>query len=62
MRHQIREVGCWPLEAQIRVEDELVSWSAFTQPHRPDRDYLDFGPFTFRRTHYDQAVREAVDS
>lgn len=54
------ELGCWPLEARVLVDDNLVTWQDFAQPHRPKRDYGSFGPFTFHRTQYDQAVREAV--
>ncbi|MFC7531789.1 hypothetical protein [Actinoplanes sp. GCM10030250] len=54
------EVGCWPLESQVLVEKDLVTWRGFTQPFRPQRDYGSFGPFTFRRNQYDSAVREAV--
>jgi len=46
--------------AQIQVDDESVTWTAFAQPHRPAWDYSGFGPFMFRRTQYDEAVREAV--
>jgi hypothetical protein len=54
------EVGCWPLECQIHVEDDLVTWRGFAQPFRPQRDYGSFGPFTFRRSQYDAAVRQAA--
>jgi hypothetical protein len=54
------EVGCWPLEAQVIVENDLVTWRGFAQPYRPRRDYGSFGPFTFRRSQYESAVRDAV--
>jgi hypothetical protein len=54
------EVGCWPLEACVLIGDDLVTWRGFAQPHRPTRDYGSFGPFTFRRSQYERAVREAV--
>ena len=54
------EVGCWPLQARIQVAPDFVTWTAFTQPHRADRDYSDFGPFTFRRTQYDEAVQACL--
>ena len=54
------EVGCWPLEAHILIDDDVVTWRGFTQPHRPKRDYADFGPFTFRRSQYNRAVRHAA--
>ena len=59
------EWGCWPLMARITVADDLVTWDAFEQPHRPARDYTAFGPFQFDRHQYDDAVRElsaTVDS
>jgi hypothetical protein len=54
------EVGCWPLEAQVLIEHDLVTWRSFAQPFRPQRDYGDFGPFTFRRSQYEGAVRETA--
>ena len=54
------EVGCWPLEARVLVDEAMVTWRGFTQPHRPKRDYGSFGPFVFRRSQYDHAVRKAV--
>ncbi|MFB2597476.1 hypothetical protein ACEXQE_06775 [Herbiconiux sp. P17] len=54
------EVGCWPLSAEVAVTDATVVWSGFSQPHRPQRDYMRFGPFEFDRAQYDAAVREAV--
>jgi hypothetical protein len=56
------ELGCWPLQARIQADDDWVTWTAFTQPHRPNRDYSTFGPFTFRRTQYDEALHEAVET
>lgn len=54
------EVGCWPLEARVLVHKDLVTWRGFAQPHRPKRDYGSFGPFAFRRSQYERAVREAA--
>ncbi|MFL6055443.1 MAG: hypothetical protein ACJ72W_21455 [Actinoallomurus sp.] len=54
------EVGCWPLEARVLIDDNPVTWRGFVQPHRPKRDYGSFGPFTFRRSQYEHAVREAA--
>jgi hypothetical protein len=56
------EVGCWPLEAQVLVDDDLVTWRGFTQPFRPKRDYGTFGPFVFRRSQYERAVRKVADA
>ena len=54
------EVGCWPLESRVLVENGLVTWRGFAQPFRPQRDYGSFGPFTFRKSQYDSAAREAA--
>jgi hypothetical protein len=52
------EWGCWPLMAQIRADDERVVWTEFEQPHRSTRDYTAFGPFSFERSAYDEALRD----
>ncbi|GAA4604929.1 hypothetical protein GCM10023107_69980 [Actinoplanes octamycinicus] len=54
------EVGCWPLHAQVVADENRVTWRGFVQPHRPKRDYWDFGPFVFERGQYERAVREAA--
>jgi hypothetical protein len=54
------EVGCWPLESEVRIDNDLVTWRGFVQPFRPQRDYGSFGPFTFRRSQYERAIREAA--
>lgn len=54
------ELGCWPLETRVLVDDDLVTWQGFAQPFRPTRDYGSFGPFTFRRSQYERAAREAA--
>ena len=38
------EMGCWPLEAHVLLDEELVTWRGFTQPFRRQRDYGTFGP------------------
>jgi hypothetical protein len=53
-----REEGCWPIFARVDLFEEVVEWSAFRQPHRPDRDYTDLH-FTFDRRHYDAEIRLA---
>lgn len=55
------EVGCWPLEAHVVADGDEVVWRSFSQPHRPKRNYADFGPFRFRRSQYDAAVRKVID-
>ena len=54
------EVGCSPLMARVTVTDETVIWEEFEQPTRPDWDYDGFGPFTFDRAQYEQALM-AID-
>lgn len=56
------EPGCWPLRARIQVNDETVSWHDFEQPHRASDSaehhwrYDTFGPFVFKRSHYEAAL------
>lgn len=52
------EWGCWPLLATITVAKDEVAWSEFEQPHRPSRDYSEFGPFLFGRAQYEAALHE----
>jgi hypothetical protein len=54
------EVGCSPLMARITVTDDTVTWDEFEQPTRPGWDYDGFGPFTFDRAQYEQALM-AID-
>jgi hypothetical protein len=54
------EAGCWPLQCRIRVEGEEVIWSDFRQPHRPLRDYSEFGPFHFDGGQYRDAIDKLV--
>lgn len=56
------EVACWPLQADVSASRDLIAWRGFTQPNRPTRDYGSFGPFTFRRTQYDHAARQAAET
>jgi hypothetical protein len=53
---QCGNVGCWPLCARIVVAERTVVWDSFRQPHRPLRDYSDFGPFIFDAEQYRKAV------
>jgi hypothetical protein len=50
------EVGCSPLLARVTMDEDTVTWDEFEQPTRPDWDYGDFGPFTFARSDYEQAL------
>lgn len=54
------EVGCWPLEAHVLIGNDVVTWRGFVQPFRPQRDYGSFGPFTFRTSQYESAVRKVA--
>ena len=54
------EAGCWPLVNHVVVEGDRVTWRRFEQPHRPGRDYSQFGPFEFSRGEYDAAVEAAA--
>jgi hypothetical protein len=55
------EAGCCPLAAEVIATPDHVSWSGFSQPHRPQWDYSTFGPFTFDRAEYELAVAELAD-
>jgi len=50
------DVGCSPFLARVTVTDDKVTWDEFEQPTRPDWDYEGFGPFTFARSQYEQAL------
>ena len=52
------EVGCWPLQCQIRTDGNNVVWENFSQPYRPERDYSHFGPFVFDGEQYRTAVAD----
>jgi hypothetical protein len=54
------EWGCWPLVASVTVTPGTVMWSGFRNPHRDDRDYSLFGPFTFRAADYHAAASSAA--
>jgi hypothetical protein len=51
------EVGCWPLLCRVTLDSDAVVWDRFKQPHRPERDYSQFGPFVFDAAQYRTAVR-----
>lgn len=46
------EPGCWPLLAQVGPSSGQVVWDHFEQPHRKQRDYSSFGPFSFGGEQY----------
>lgn len=56
------EVGCWPLRGRISKRGNIMVWDSFRQPHRPQRDYSEFGPFVFEVEPYERAVRDAAAS
>lgn len=55
------ELGCWPLQARVVVVGDTVTWLDFCQPHRPARDYSEFGPFVFERAAYEAAAAAVVE-
>jgi hypothetical protein len=52
------ELGCWPLNCRIERNAGTVVWDRFAQPHRPARDYSQFGPFVFDLDQYREAIAE----
>lgn len=52
-----REPGCWPLVVRIEVDESVVRWTGFSQPHRSDWDYARLGSFAFPRARYAEALR-----
>ena len=51
---------CWPLMAVIVRDEEHVIWQSIEQPHRPEQDYSEFGPFVFDVDQYNSAISELV--
>jgi len=49
------------LLAAITTDYETLTWSQFEQPHRPERDYSAFGPFTFDWQDYKDALEELME-
>ena len=56
------DVGCWPLQARIVAQKDVVVWDDFVQPHRPRWDYSELGPFVFDRGAYEAELRRAPAS
>lgn len=54
--------GCWPFLVKITVEEDIVMWSDFEQPHRGPESagghwkYDKFGPFIFDRKQYESEL------
>jgi hypothetical protein len=44
------------------VSADVVTWTQFSQEHRPERDYEGFGPFVFGRAPYAAAVATAIEA
>ncbi len=59
---QCGEVGCWPLTCRVEANGDTMTWANFLQPHRPERDYSNFGPFKFDATQYLSAVSSLQES
>ena len=55
-------VGCWPLQARISVQEDVVVWRDFVQPHCPRWDHSEMGPFTFDREEYEAELRRTKPS
>ena len=54
------EVGCWPFRVRITLQEDVVVWDGFEQPHRRTWRYDELRPFVFDRTQYLSALeREA---
>ncbi len=54
-------VGCWPLHVRITVQNDVVVWDDFKQPHRRRWRHDRLGPFVFERKEYEAALRRAPD-
>jgi hypothetical protein len=50
------EPGCWPFRVRITLQDDIVLWSDFEQPHRAGWRYDEMLPFVFDRTQYLSAL------
>lgn len=55
------ETGCWPLLVSVTRVEAGYKWSAFRQPHRPQRNYAAFGPFVFEAEQYEDAIWDASE-
>jgi len=50
--------GCWPLDVQIIRTSTIVKWKNFSNGHRPNWPYAEFGPFHFDRKSYDNEIKK----
>jgi hypothetical protein len=46
----------------VEASEDLVRWTRFEQPYRPQRDYSGFGQFAFQRNYYARALDEIADA
>ncbi|WP_394615605.1 hypothetical protein JNUCC0626_38635 [Lentzea sp. JNUCC 0626] len=53
--------SCGPLVADITADENTVVWRHFRRPHRNGRVYEGFGPFTFDRKRYDEALKKLAE-
>jgi hypothetical protein len=57
-------IECWSFVAKITVNEEMVTWSDFEQPHRgPESvggywNYNQLVPFVFDRKQYEEALKK----
>jgi hypothetical protein len=54
------EIGCRPFIASVYQKDDTIRWDGFARPRRRERDYSKFGPFTFSRAQYEDAVNDLL--
>lgn len=55
------EWGCWPLMAQVTIDEQRICWSDFEQPYRRERNYSDFGPFSFNPAQYLESLCSLIE-
>jgi hypothetical protein len=51
---------CWPLWVSVTTEAGYVTWSEFSQPHRPDWEYSGMGTYRFERWQFDKAIQSLL--
>jgi hypothetical protein len=52
--------GCWPLLVSVTTEAGSVTWSEFSQPHRPSANYQAMGAYRFERPQFGSAVQDLI--
>ena len=53
--------GCWPMKVKVRVENEIIFWTDFEQPHRTIEshnywNYSDFRQLEFDKKNYNEQL------